>query len=431
MPNFYHQTDVSVHRDCSLRRRDFLKWIPAAGVTAGLSWSDSLALEAAELRRQGMACIVLWMAGGPSQFETFSPLPDHANGGETRSIATAVPDIRIAENLPHVAGVMDEIALLRSLTSKEGNHGRASFLLQTGYLPNPSVKYPALGSHAAHQNADPDCELPAFCRIGGRGRNSAGAGFLGVRYEPFAHRKPNQIPANAKPVTEGDRYQRRLELLNRLDQHYTTGGASAEVRDHKQLYENASRMVLSSNMDAFDLTKEPEQVRQAYGESDFATGCLLARRLVESGVTFVEVTCPGWDTHDDNFNRSKALAGQIDQPMAQLITDLRQRGMLDRTLVVWMGEFGRTPQINGRAGRDHYPRAFSVALAGGGVRGGQVIGKVSEDGREVTDRPVTVPDLFQTFCKSLKIDPDKEATTGIGRPIKVVEEGRPVGEVFG
>ena len=428
----YHQTDVSVSRDCSLRRRDFLKCLPAAGVTAaGLSWTDHMALEAAELRRRGMACIVLWMAGGPSQFETFSPLEGHENGGETKAIATAVPGIRIAQNLPKVAGVMDELAILRSVTSKEGNHSRASFLLHTGYVPNPSVKYAALGAHAAHQIANPACELPAFCRIGGPARNGGGAGLLGVRYEPFLHRNPQQVPVNTRLTTNEARHRRRLDLLQRLETDYAAGGAAAEVGDHRQLYENASRMVLSRHMDAFDLATEPDKVRGAYGDSQFAAGCLLARRLVEAGVTFVEVAAPGWDTHADNFQRTAELSAQIDQPMTELITDLRQRGLLDRTLVVWMGEFGRTPRINGRAGRDHYPRAFTVAVAGGGVRGGQVIGQVSDDGREVAERPVTVPDLFQTFCRALGMDPDRESTTSLGRPIKVVEEGRPVEELFG
>jgi uncharacterized protein (DUF1501 family) len=189
-------------------------------------------------------------------------------------------------------------------------------------------------------------------------------------------------------------------------------------------------MILSPEMKAFDLAKESDTMREAYGQHSFGAGCLLARRLVESGVTFVEVVSSGWDTHDDNFNRSKKLAEEVDKPFAMLISDLKQRGMLDKTLIIWMGEFGRTPVINARAGRDHYPRAFNVALAGGGIRGGRVIGETDESGTTITDRPVSVSDLFQTFCKSLHIDADKENMSPIGRPIKVVDGGEPVGELF-
>src|SRR5690606_22166127 len=184
-------------------------------------------------------------------------------------------------------------------------------------------------------------------------------------------------------------------------------------------------------MEAFDLDREPKNVREAYGEGQFAAGCLLARRLIEHGVTFVEVGSGGWDTHDDNFNRTKNLTGQIDQPMAQLVIDLKQRGLLDDVLVVWMGEFGRTPKINGRSGRDHYPRAFNVALAGCGVRGGQVIGTTDKSGSTVEERPVQVKDLFASIYTLLGIDPEHENMSHIGRPIKLVDEGAAVEELWG
>jgi uncharacterized protein (DUF1501 family) len=189
-------------------------------------------------------------------------------------------------------------------------------------------------------------------------------------------------------------------------------------------------MILSSQMKAFDLEQEPAAVREAYGSSQFGLGCLLARRLVETGVPSIEVTLGGWDTHLDNFPRVKELAGQVDQPLAYLIADLKQRGLLDSTLVVWMGEFGRTPRINPRVGRDHYPRAFNVLLAGGGIQGGQVIGSTDEAGTDVVDRPVGPTDLLQTFCKSLQIDPSFENIAPNGRPIKIVDGGTPVSELF-
>jgi len=426
-----HHALAHVRRDGRIARRDFIKGISAAAVAAGgLTWGDTLSLQAAELRKRGMACIVLWMGGGPSQFETFSPLEGHENSGETKTIATATPGVRIAEHYPEVAKISGDLAIIRSMTSKEGNHNRASFLLHSGYLPTPTVKYPSLGSIAAHQIADKACELPSYVRIGKTGVADGGGGFLGVEYDPFVLNRGDRPPENAAPTTTVDRFRRRQELLSRMEAGYAESGGGSQVADHQKLYESATRMILSQQMAAFDLSKETPAVRAAYGEGPFASGCLLARRLVEQGVAFVEVTLGGWDTHADNFEKTKQQAQQLDRPMAQLITDLKQRGMLDRTLVVWMGEFGRTPKINPRGGRDHYPQAFNVALAGGGVRGGQVIGRVTRDGSKVEERPVMVQDLFRSICHSLKINPDQEQMTPIGRPIKIVDGGKLVQELF-
>ncbi len=425
-----HQIDVRLNRHGVVRRRDFLRGITAASIAAGtLSWRDLVTLNAAELQKRGMACILLWMQGGPSQFETFSPKPGHANGGETKAIPTAVPGIEIADNFPHVAKVMDQAALIRSMTSKEGSHPRATYLLHTGYLPTASVKYPSFGSIVAQQIAHPQLDLPAFVRVGNNGQNTSGGGILGVEYDPFLMPVAGRMPTNAAPATAVPRYQRRLGLLSQLEAEYANVDKQ-EVAEHQKLYQKASRMILSSQMKAFDLEEEPRSIREGYGESQFGLGCLLARRLVESGVPCIEVVQNGWDTHLDNFPRVKELAGEVDQPLACLIQDLKSRGMLETTLVVWMGEFGRTPKINPRAGRDHYPRAFNVLLAGGGIRGGQLIGATDEGGTEVTDRPVAVADLFQTFCKSLKINPTTENIAPNGRPIKIVDGGKPVDELF-
>ena len=425
------QMQLAVRGNGVIRRRDFLKGISAASIAAGtLSWTDLMTVQASELRRRGMACIVLWMQGGPSQFETFDPKPDHENGGETKAISTSVPGIQIADGLPNLATVMDDVALIRSMTTKEGNHQRASFLLHTGYVPTASVKHPAFGAIAANQLPNPECDLPGFVRIGSLFRNSGGGGFLGAEFDAFGLPNAGAMPANTQPTTSPDRFSRRLGLLGRLEADGATTASAALVDEHQKLYGKASRMILSPGMKTFDISQEPAEMRSAYGESDFATGCLLARRLVESGVTFVEVSAGNWDTHLDNWPRTAELKAKIDQPFAQLIRDLKQRGLLETTLVVWMGEFGRTPRINPRGGRDHYPRAFNVALAGGGVRGGQVIGSTDAGGTEVADRPVAVTDLFQTFCRSMKIDAAHENMTPIGRPIKIVDGGSPVEELF-
>jgi len=429
----FHHLQVSMGRDRAISRRSVLRGVSAASLAAGtLNLSELLSASAGELRRQGMACILLWMQGGPSQFETFSPKPEHANGGETKAISTSVSGIRIAENLPHLARQMDEIAIIRSMTSKEGSHRRASYLLHTGQLPTPTVKYPTLGSIVAHEIGDPACELPSFVQIGGRrGNGGAGGGYLGVGFDPFVMDSAERRPNNTSITTTTPRFRRRLGLLDRLEADYAASEGKQLVADHQELYQQAARMVLSSDMKTFDVDREPDKVRDAYGRSAFGAGCLLARRLVESGVTCVEVALGNWDTHFDNFDRTATLSEQLDRPMAQLIADLKQRGMLERTLVLWMGEFGRTPRINPRSGRDHFPRAFNVALAGGGVRGGQVIGRTGAAGETIADRPVTVPDLFRSVCRALSIDADRETMTPIGRPIKFVSEGAVVDELFG
>lgn len=412
-----------------VRRRDFLQGISFAGAAAGtLGWSDAIKLQAAELRRRGMACILLWMQGGPSQFETFDPKPNHANGGETTAISTSVSGIQIAEHFPQVAKKMEDLAIIRSMTNKEGNHLRATYQLQTGYMPTSALKHPTFGATASYHLAEEHCQLPAFVKIGGRG--TAGGGFLGVEHDPFRLQSPDQPPANTAVTTTDSRYRRRLGLLNNLEGDFSAAGAKQAVDDHQKLYKQAAKMVLSPQMKAFDLNEEPSSMHAGYGEGNFAKGCLLARRLVESGVAFVEVNLGNWDTHRNNFESVPRLAAQCDQPFAFLLEDLKQRGMLDKTLVIWMGEFGRTPRINPNSGRDHYPRAFNVVLSGAGIRGGQVIGSTDAGGNSVAERPVGVSDLFRSFCTALQIDPNYEHFTSIGRPIKTVDGGQTIQELF-
>jgi hypothetical protein len=432
MFSFHRQTNLNVRRGMQFDRRELLRAIPLAAASAGLlSWTDLVTLRADELRQKGKACILLWMGGGPSQFETWSPKPGTATGGETKAIETSVAGISISENLPNVAKQMDDICLIRSMNSREGAHPRATYLMHTGYLPTSSVKYPTLGSIVSKEIGDPASELPSFVRIGqGRGLDG-GAGLLGVDYDPFSLQGAGRLPENTALTTDQRRFNRRLSLLGRIEGDYSQQGGDQVVADHKKVYEQAARMITSPLMKTFELSGESTKTRQAYGSTPFGSGCLLARRLIEKGVTFVEVTLGNWDTHDDNFARSKTLCEQLDQPYAALLADLKDRGLLDSTLVVWMGEFGRTPRVNPRAGRDHYPKAFSVALSGCGVKGGQVIGATDKTGEEVTDRPVGVSDLLKTICNRLEIDADKENMSSIGRPIKVVDGGEVIQEVAG
>ena len=423
---------VRTNGDGVISRRSFLRGLAIGGAGLGmLGWKDAVTLHAEELRRRGMACILLFMRGGPSQFETFDPKPDTANGGPTRTLATSVSGIQIAEGWDHVAREMKDIALIRSVTNKEGEHQRATYQLHTGYVPSGSVKYPSVGSIVASELGPQDFDLPHFVSIGNRA-TTIGSGFLGMSVAPFVVANPTQLPNNvALPRGVGaDRLNRRLGLLGQLEQDFAEAGGGPRVHDHKALYASTARMVLSPRLKAFDLAQEKDSVRDRYGRSPFGQGCLLARRLVEQGVTFIEVESNGWDTHQDNFERTKKLSGTVDPAFAALVADLRERGLLERTLVIWMGEFGRTPKINPRSGRDHFPRAFTVALAGGGVRGGQVLGATNAQGTEVVERPVTVPDLFCTFYKALKINPRKENRSSLGRPIKIMDKGEAVQELL-
>jgi hypothetical protein len=421
--------NVRVNGQGGLSRRGFLRWIGAgtAGL-AGLSWLDCLTLHAAELRKAQKSCILLWMAGGPSQFETFDPKPGAETQGPTRAIPTTAPGVTVAEHWQKVAGVSKDLAIIRSMTSKEGNHGRATYLLHTGYAPSGGVVHPGLGAIVAKELGQADFDLPHFVSIQGE---SIGPSFLGVQYAPFIVNDPNRLPDNLAAPVAGNRLQRRLGLLKELEAPFGRAGAADQVRDHQTLYDQTAHLVLSPRVRAFDLSSEPEKVRDAYGRTPFGQGCLLARRLVEAGVTFIEVQSGGWDTHGNELASLKKLIPPVDLGTAALLTDLHARGLLDNTLVIWMGEFGRNPRINLTAGRDHFPKAFNVALAGCGVKGGQVIGATDKLGTDVSERPVTVADLFCTFCQALDIAPRKENQSNVGRPLKIVESGHAVQEIFG
>lgn len=421
---------ICVNRDGMVGRRSFLRTVSAGAIgLSALSFTDLLTVHADELRKRRMSCIVLWMQGGPSQLETFDPKPDHPNGAETPTIETAVPGVRIAKGWEKTAGMMDQIALIRSMTNKEGNHARATYQVHTGYLPTGTLKHPGFGSNVAAELADPEFELPHIVSIGGR---TVGSGFLGMQYEPFNVGNASNPPQNVEPVVNSERFRRRVGLIEELEKGgFERSGGYDRVKDHQTLYRQTANMILSPRMKVFDIDQEPADVHDAYGKTEFGRGCLLARRLVETGVPFVEVVLNGWDTHLDNHQRVGSLAAQVDPAMATLIGDLKARGLLDSTLIVWMGEFGRTPKMNGRGGRDHFPRCYNVALAGAGIKGGQVIGESSPDGTSVKDRPVTVQDLLGTFCKALGMNPAKENMSPVGRPIKIVDGGKPVMELFG
>ena len=417
-------------------RRDLLKLSTAGLVTtASVPWFEALAVDAQRQHaRPPKACILLWMDGGPSQQHTFDPKPR----GEFKSIPTSVPGIHICEHLPQMARVMDEVALVRSMSTGEGDHYRAKYYLHTGFQRVGGFEHPALGCIASHENGDPGNDLPSFVTIdagydkgnGGRLYRSVPA-YLGPQHAPLAVRHPDtgleNQPANARDAE----LARRLALLNRGEQRFGRQYASPLVHQKQTAFNRAVSLMRSHAARAFDLEDEAPALREAYGSHRFGKACLMARRLIEHGASFIEIFHRGWDDHEGAAQRVKPRMGWMDPAIASLIKDLKSRGLLERTLIIWMGEFGRGP-INGK---DHYARAWTTMLAGAGLETGQVIGKTDEKpkhtGGTVVERPVSVPDFFATICRELDVDPAKEFHAAGDRPMPIVDpEGVAIEELF-
>lgn len=441
-----------------LSRRDMLRlgWAGLVGAST-LPWLEARANESAPSTAARRACILLWMSGGPSQLDTFDLKPGHENGGSFKETATSVPGIKISEHLPKLAATAQHLAIIRSMSTKEGDHGRATYLLRNGYLPQPPVRYPTLGSLVAKELGDPRAELPSFVSISPlRNFNPAAfsPGFLGSQYAPlFVGETRGNQGGNGNAADRGDdltvadlstpgkltadTVTARLGLLGSLNDRFVAGHAGPPALGYLTAYDKAVRLMRSASAKAFDLDDEPAEVRDAYGRNRFGQGCLLARRLVERGVPFVEVTLGGldgigWDTHANNFDGVKQLSATLDPAWAALMSELKSRGLLDTTTIVWMGEFGRTPKINTNTGRDHYPNAWSTVLAGGGIRGGATVGRTSADGMSVEDRPVSVPDLLATVFRALGVDPARHNISNVSRPIRLVDSAaKPVEEILG
>jgi uncharacterized protein (DUF1501 family) len=434
-----------------LSRRDWLRLSAAGIVGCSMSgWLASLADAAAGDPKRRRSCILLWMNGGPSQMDTFDLKPGHDNGGPFKEIATKVPGIKISEHLPRIARHADRLALVRSMSSKEGDHREAAYYVHAGYPQRGPIQYPTLGALVARETGSEDSDLPPFVSIAPVRRLSTAAhspGFLGPRYAPlivgeaggaygFTRAKSLSVP-NLKPHAgvAGKQLDGRLRLVQQMQEEFVAQRPSAAARSHQTASQRAARMMRTAAGKAFDLDREPARLRDAYGRNQFGQGCLLARRLVERGVPFVEVSLGGaggfeWDTHSKNFETVRELSGVLDAGWATLMDDLKGRGLLEKTLIVWMGEFGRTPKINGNKGRDHFPKVWTAVLGGGGIQGGQVVGKTSAGGDAIERRPVSVPDLLATVCLALGIDPTKSNRSNIGRPISLVDKaGKPLKEV--
>ncbi|MBL8815291.1 MAG: DUF1501 domain-containing protein [Planctomyces sp.] len=417
-----------------------------AGVSAS-GWFPLFAQEQIEqAKRTSRHVILLWMSGGPSQTDTWDLKPGHANGGEFKEIQTAAPGLRFSEHLPKLAALGDKLGVIRGLSTREGDHGRGTYLMRTGHLPGSPVRYPCIGSSVANQlGAAPD-GLPGCISVGAFrtfNEDAFSPGFLGPRLQPLmvgASDMPGatmngadgfpqlRVQGMNRPerVTE-TRMEKRLTMWKNLQSGFLETHRTGAAKTHNMIYENAVRLMNSEDARAFDLSGEPPELREAYGRTVFGQGCLLARRLIEHGVSFIEVSLgtssggAGWDTHSDNFNAVRALSTELDNGWATLMTDLADRGLLESTTILWMGEFGRTPQINGSVGRDHFPNAWSAVLAGGGIAGGQAYGKTSESGVDVVDGMMTAEDLLATLCQASGIDPKKTQLDDNGRPTRITE----------
>jgi hypothetical protein len=415
-----------------MSRRHFLGHLATSALAVPAAQFIGNVRAHAQAGKKSKSCILLWMGGGPSHMDTWSLKPEsERNGGEFRPIATSAPGVEISEHLPTVAKGMRHLNIVRSLNSREGNHDRGTYMMHTGYAPNPTVVHPSFGSVCSYELGERlAIDLPHFISIN---TPSLGAGFLGMTHAPFMVQNPNAPVANLLPpngVTP-QRLQRRLALMQETERNFIAQKRGVAAEDHAAVYNKTVRMMNSRYTRALRLDDVPPAVRDRYGRNSFGQGCLMARRLVESGVTFVEVSLGGWDNHQDIFNTlSTNLLPQLDKGMGALVEDLAQSGLLDSTLVVWMGEFGRTPRINQNGGRDHWPQSWSVVLGGAGLKGGQVVGATDKDGVEITDRELGVMDLVATMTKAMGIDLDTQYTTPRGRPMKVVDGGQPIAELF-
>ncbi len=416
-----------------LSRRTLLKGTlatSAGGVV--MNWGDlfhgpaslavsGMALAAGESAPAKKRCILLWMNGGASQFETLDPKPGARTGGTFRPISTNVAGAQICELMPKIAQQMDKLAVIRSMRTSEVDHPGGIYLMHTGYRPTANVRFPEFGAIIAKYNGREGTDLPNFIKVFSQA--DAGAGFLGPKYQPFGIGAEGSLPPFSSSGQSAEVESRRHQLRTFLEETYIKEHRAETSRMHREAYESSRR--LQGVRKVFDIEAEWAKNSDLYGDSMFGRRCLLARRLIEEGVSFVEVSQSSYDSHADNAVWHKALVPPMEHAWAGLLVDLQQRGLLDNTLVVWMGEIGRTPNINNRAGRDHYVRSWSTALAGGGIKGGQVYGESDATGADVKDNPVTEGDFFATIYAALGIDPKKENFAGV-RPIPLAPFGSKV-----
>lgn len=413
-------------------RREFL--LQAARATLGvgvLGGSLEQSFAAAEPAPKGVggkakACIYLYMGGGMSHIDTFDPKTGDTKGAKD-PIATNVPGVRFGGYMTKLARQADKMSVIRSTTTNNGVHGPASYLMHTAYAERGTIVHPTLGVWARHFKGLSHRSLPASVVVG---QGTANAGFFPPAYAPVPISNPEEGLQNAQPTVPEERFKRRMDLSSQFDVAFRGKFQSAAVKGYTELYDQTVTLLGSKDLEAFDLKKESREMRDRYGRGYFGQGCLLARRLVQSGVRFVEVYYGGWDMHAAIDNRMTGLGTALDQGMAALLEDLKSQGLLDSTLVVLGTEFGRSPGINQNAGRDHHPRVFSTVFAGGGVKGGYVYGASDERGANVAEKGVTVQDFIATVGAAMGLPVSEVVTSPSGRPFTVGDKGKVVADIF-
>jgi hypothetical protein len=384
-----------------------------------------LAQQAERDRQPAQSLILIWLAGGPSQLDTFDPHPNTASAGGTKAINTAVKGIQLAEGLEGLAEMMGSVALVRSLVSKEGDHERGTYLMKTGYRPDPTVVHPSIGAVCCHELPGGKTEIPRHISILPNQWPSRG-GYLGEEYDAFKTDDPSQKLPDLSARVPAERDQKRVEDLGIVEKAFARGRQQrVEATLHRTTLNRARTMMSSEQLAAFDITREPLQLRKSYGDTPFGRACLAARRLIEVGVRCVEVTLDGWDTHTNNQAYCRERLTILDPAFSTLVRDLRDRKLWEKTVVLCTGEFGRTPTINAAGGRDHWVNGFSLALAGGGIRCGQAFGATDPEGRNDPADRTTVADVHATILAALGVESSKEIMTPVKRPLKL-SQGQPL-----
>ena len=420
-------------------RRHFLTHVAGAASVAapGAQFLTGLRAQAAELKKNKKSLVVLWMGGGPATIDLWDMKPESGNGGLHKPKPTAASGISISEHLPKVGAQFKNLSVIRSLTTSEGDHNRGTTLMSTGRSPNALTEFPHVGSVLSYQYAQDleamkQMDLPSFISVGG---NRVGPGFLGMKYAAFSVQNAGNAPENVLPPSEVQgRMARRKILFDALEGGFETNVAGDSAQAHRDVYGKALQLVTSSRKDVFEFKSAEDQkdlARYAPGNNGFGRGCLLAKKLLEQGVSCVEVSLGGWDMHNGIFAALERTLPQLDAGMAALTEDLAKSGRLKDTVIVWMGEFGRTPKINQNGGRDHWPRCWSVVVGGGNLKGGVAVGSTSSDGTEVKDSPAKIGDLYSTLYKGLGLDPTTQIRDNLGRPTPIGGEGKPIKELVG
>ncbi len=409
----------------NLSRRQFIQHALGAGLAFSVpGMTPSQAVRRGKERPTSL--LMLWLNGGPSQLETWDPHPDSKVGGPTKAIQTKIKDVQIAEHFPRVAEQIHHLSIIRSLVSKEGDHQRGSYFVRTGYRPDATVQHPSLGSIVTCELPNEKLEIPSFVSLGYTNHPSLG-GYLGGEWNAFRAREPGTIAPTFRAGVSKERIESRLKSLDVVGKAFARG-RKTRVKEtlHRESVRGALSIMTSEQLKAFEIKDEPVAIRRAYGDSNFGRGCLVARRLLEQGCRAVEVSMTGFDTHEDNFARHAKLAETLDPALSSLIQDLVKRDLLSSTVILCMGEFGRTPKINKRGGRDHWPNAFSCVVGGGGLPRGRVFGATDPTGKEKKPtNPIKLADLYATILQTLSIRHDRSRMTKIGRPMKYTE-GEPL-----